>query len=75
MRDSNRIKPLLEKLQYLWEQYPDMRFGQLLESIIFSSPRFDIPLLTAPERVEKMLWNLEEYEWDELITKFEENMK
>lgn len=30
MRDINRIRPLLDKLETLWKQYPDMRFGQLI---------------------------------------------
>lgn len=30
MRDINRIKPLLESLETLWLQHPDLRFGQLI---------------------------------------------
>ena len=30
MRDIDRIKPFLEKLELLWKQCPDLRFGQLV---------------------------------------------
>ncbi len=29
-RDPNRIRPFLEKIAEYWEQYPDLRFGQLV---------------------------------------------
>lgn len=30
MRDVNRIKPLLYKLEKLWLKEPDLRFGQII---------------------------------------------
>lgn len=33
MRDKNRIKPMLEMLQSIWELYPDMRFNQLIDML------------------------------------------
>jgi uncharacterized protein YihD (DUF1040 family) len=30
MRDPERIKPLLQKLEALWQRHPDMRLCQLL---------------------------------------------
>jgi hypothetical protein len=30
MRDPNRIKPFLAKLEELWLQHPDLRFGQMV---------------------------------------------
>jgi uncharacterized protein YihD (DUF1040 family) len=33
MRDINRIKPLLEELETLWKENPDLRFGQLVYNI------------------------------------------
>lgn len=33
MRDKNRIKPFLGKLEELWMKYPDLRFGQLIAVI------------------------------------------
>lgn len=32
-RDKNRIKPFLEEFGELWSMYPDLRFGQLIESL------------------------------------------
>lgn len=37
MRDKNRIPILLNKLQELWQMYPDYRFGQLISNIADSS--------------------------------------
>ncbi|MDI9311958.1 MAG: hypothetical protein QM535_17225 [Limnohabitans sp.] len=34
MRDKNRIKPILEKIEKLWILDPDLRFGQLVMNII-----------------------------------------
>lgn len=30
MRDPNRIKPFLDKIEELWLKNPDFRFGQLM---------------------------------------------
>ena len=30
MRDPERIRPMLDELEKLWRQYPDLRLGQLL---------------------------------------------
>ncbi len=32
MRSPNRIPKILVRLQKLWEKYPDMRLGQLIEN-------------------------------------------
>jgi hypothetical protein len=34
MRDINRIKPILDKIEKLWISDPDLRFGQLVMNII-----------------------------------------
>lgn len=34
MRDPNRIKVCCERLQKLWEEFPDWRFGQLFENTV-----------------------------------------
>jgi len=36
MRDKNRIKPLLENIEKIWQTQPDLRLGQLI-SIMSSS--------------------------------------
>jgi uncharacterized protein YihD (DUF1040 family) len=33
MRDPNRIRNILDKLQEIWERYPDLRFGQLIMNL------------------------------------------
>ena len=34
MRDINRIEPMLDELKCVWEQYPDLRLGQLICDIV-----------------------------------------
>ena len=33
MRDLNRIKPFCEEFAALWENYPDLRFGQIVSNL------------------------------------------
>jgi len=33
MRDVKRIPKIMERLQKIWERYPDMRLGQLIENV------------------------------------------
>ena len=33
MRDSKRIPAILEKINKIWNQYPDLRFFQVIEII------------------------------------------
>lgn len=35
MRDTNRIKKIMNELEELWEENSDWRFGQLLSNINF----------------------------------------
>lgn len=34
MRDIERIKVILERLEKLWKKYPDLRLGQLITNAI-----------------------------------------
>lgn len=34
MRNPARIEKILKKLQAVWEQYPDMRLGQLILNVV-----------------------------------------
>ena len=34
MRDITRIEPMLEEIKSVWEQYPDLRLGQLICDIV-----------------------------------------
>lgn len=38
MRDSRRIKPFLERLEKVWNEVPDWRFGQLMSNVLNSMP-------------------------------------
>ena len=55
MRDKNRIKPFLNKLEELWLKYPDYRFGQLFS------------LLNGGVSIDPFY--VEEDEWEEVIDK------
>lgn len=39
MRDVNRIKPFLERLEKVWSKVPDWRFGQLMVNVLNTMPR------------------------------------
>ena len=39
MRDKNRIKPFLERLEKVWNEVPDWRFGQLVCNALNSIPK------------------------------------
>lgn len=34
MRDKNRIKTFLERLEKVWNKVPDWRFGQLMSNVL-----------------------------------------
>lgn len=38
MRDPKRIDEVLNTVKTVWEQYPDMRFGQLVVNILGIDP-------------------------------------
>ena len=44
MRDSERIKPLLKKIEEIWLKNPDWRFSQLIDNAITSTGINGIPL-------------------------------
>jgi len=56
MRNKNRIDPFLNKFKILWEQNPDLRFGQL------------VTILSC--EVNQDEFNAEEEEWLLAIEKF-----
>lgn len=60
MRDINRIKPTIEKLEKLWLANPDIRFGQLIINII------------SPEEPNSKLFYVED---DDFLRKLEEIVK
>lgn len=62
MRDKARISEFMNRLQVVWEEYPDMRFGQLIFNILSMMSRTDI--LVDPFYLEEkdFLWLIEEYQ-------------
>ncbi len=56
MRDSKRIKRILNKIEKLWNKYPDQRLGQLLGNYIFTETRYDLSM-----------WNLEDDETEKRL--------
>ena len=42
MRDPNRIKPILERLEKQWLKVPDWRLGQLISNVIGGADTFYI---------------------------------
>ena len=38
MRDPNRIDEILNIVKIVWNQYPDMRFGQLVVNVLGIDP-------------------------------------
>lgn len=53
MRDPKRIKPFCEKIEEVWNKYPDLRFCQLIKiiSINYNTDFFYI----EDEKIEKQL--------------------
>ena len=59
MRDSKRIKPLLEKLEAVWRKNPDYRFGQLI--MVITKTGVHNPALFTMEE-EEFMKKIEELE-------------
>ena len=55
MRDPERIPEILDKLKEVWEKYPDLRLGQLIDNVVGRSPHplFYIEDKDLVERVKK----------------------
>ena len=64
MRNPQRIAPIMERLTKLWEKYPDLRFGQMVENIILSTGE-------PVANVENILWNWSDEQWEKAINKWE----
>jgi hypothetical protein len=56
MRDKNRIRPFLHELAECWEEYPDLRFGQLVE--ILSEKLSIDPFFAEENRWEQVIKSL-----------------
>ena len=61
MRDVNRIKPFLERIEEIWKKYPDLRFGQLINNVF------------GEQQV--LFYYLEDFEIIEIIEEFYKQME
>ena len=62
MRDVNRIYDILVKFQDLWEQYPDLRFGQIISNYLVTD-REDIFYIEDDEISQRLTDQLSMIEW------------
>jgi len=55
MRDPKRIPEVLSEIRKVWEKYPDLRLGQLIDNIVSRTPcpLFYIEDEDLVERMEK----------------------
>lgn len=70
MGNISRINPLMHKFTTLWQLYPDLRFGQLVENLI----QRNYPG-SSVVGIENHLWNDEEIAWEKAIDKMLEGEK
>ena len=64
MRDPNRIDTVVNALADCWRDFPDLRFGQIIENIA-----------SYNKKTESEVWNMEENEWLKCIQKFRDDNK
>ena len=38
MRDPKRIPKVLNEIEKIWKEYPDLRLGQLIDNVVSRSP-------------------------------------
>jgi len=57
MRDPNRIKPFMARLEKIWLTVPDMRFTQLIKSIVPHKEFYveDHEVLAGMDNIEKAI--------------------
>jgi len=59
MRDPDRIPLILQRIEQVWERYPDLRLGQLLLNIESEEGLFYIEDEELARRIEDFFDNLE----------------
>ena len=62
MRDVNRIYDILMKFQYLWEKYPDQRFGQIISNYL-AKDNEDIFYIEDDEISQRLTDKLSRIDW------------
>ncbi|MDD5142778.1 hypothetical protein [Methanoregula sp.] len=68
MRDPARIATILEKMNALWQQYPDMRFGQLMYTLFAMLPETK---RTAGSGIDS--FHVEDADFEKLVDRVLEN--
>ena len=66
MRNPDRINEVIIELHKVWQQCPDIRFGQLIENIIVKHHDNH----TSVMGIENDLWNWEDTQWLKAIKGF-----
>ncbi|MFW9950749.1 MAG: hypothetical protein ACFFKA_11575 [Candidatus Thorarchaeota archaeon] len=56
-RDPKRIKRILEKIEVLWGNSPDLRFGQFLQNIFGSAIRDQPSILKKMMKLRRFVIN------------------
>ena len=64
MRNTNRIRPFLNKIEKIWLKHPHLRFGQLIEIINHSD-------VNAKDD----MFYIEDKDFEKLIDKFSKKIK
>ena len=69
LRNPDRINDVIIEFHKKWQEYPDLRFGQLVENIIVSHHNNR----TSVCGVENDLWGWEDEQWIKAIKDFKTN--
>jgi len=59
MRDPDRIPLILQRIEQVWERYPDLRLGQLLLNVMGDPPLYGIEDEELARRIEGFYDDLE----------------
>lgn len=71
MREPERIERILNLIKIIWSKHPDMRYGQLYDSLLTTY------LHNKGEKfsyfnIERTMWNLEDAEFEQFLSTFTE---
>lgn len=61
MRDPDRIPAILQRIEQVWERYPDLRLGQLLINV-FSGDRVALYSTEDEQLANQIEWFYEDLE-------------
>ena len=72
MRDKDRIKPFLEKLEEYWLSTPDLRFGQIMYTML---QKLNYKSLNNPDKSWNDGFNVEDDVWYEIVDIMSKNTR